>query len=50
MFNIIGFDFRSCDEREAIKVHWKDRSTLFCGQSLELDVHLFEDRESMYNY
>jgi hypothetical protein len=46
MLNIIGFDFRAMREKQ-LKVHWEDRSTLFCGQSLGLDVHLFVDGGSI---
>jgi hypothetical protein len=44
ILNIIGFDFRVMREREANFLILKcieKRYTLFYGQNLELDIHLF---------
>jgi hypothetical protein len=40
---LILLNLISVFEGEAIKMHLKDMSTLFCGQNLEPDVHLFEN-------
>jgi hypothetical protein len=51
--NATGLDFRVMREKQfllikTLKVHWKERSTLFCGQNLKVDVHLFVDEGSNY--
>jgi hypothetical protein len=48
--NAIGLDSRVIRAKHFsnLKMHWKERSTLFCGQILELDVHLFEDGGSRW--
>jgi hypothetical protein len=44
--NTIRFDFRAMREKK-LKYIRKIMSTLFCGQNLEIDVHLFVDRGSI---
>jgi hypothetical protein len=46
MLNIIGFDFRTMRENQ-LKCIEKDMSTLCYKQRLEVDVHLFENRENI---